>query len=88
MSKLETWGMPITEYKITGKPIVTVDLPYAHETVGDYHNVSFVKQDDIDGLSEQMEKVIKREVLGESSLIKITEPYMRSWSELCRYLLL
>lgn len=45
-SKLETWGLPITEFKETGKPIIVADLPYAHETVGDYERVYFFKLDD------------------------------------------
>ena len=40
-SKLETWGIPISEFQQTGKPMLVIDLPYAHETVGSYHAVSF-----------------------------------------------
>lgn len=40
-SKCETWGLPISEFKTTGKPIIVSDLPYAHDTVGDYHSVAF-----------------------------------------------
>jgi len=32
-------GMPITEFKATGKPILAADLPYAHETIGEYGQV-------------------------------------------------
>lgn len=40
-SKLETWGLPISEAKTFGKPIFAANLPYAKETVGDYEKVSF-----------------------------------------------
>ena len=40
-SKLETWGMPISEFQQTGKPMLVIDLPYAHETVGTYPAVRF-----------------------------------------------
>ena len=40
-SKLETWGLPITEYKLFNKPILVSDLKYAHETIGDYNKVKF-----------------------------------------------
>jgi len=40
-SKLETWGLPISEAKAFKKPMLLADLPYAKETVGDYEQVSF-----------------------------------------------
>jgi glycosyltransferase involved in cell wall biosynthesis len=46
-SKLETWGLPISEAKALGKPLFVADLPYAHETVGIYANVSFLPPDDV-----------------------------------------
>lgn len=41
-SKLETWGLPISEAKAWGKPLLVADLSYAYETVGDYDQVSFL----------------------------------------------
>lgn len=58
MSKLETWGMPVTEFKQTGRPIILSDLPYAHETAEKYSNVAYVNPDDFISLSEQMKKAI------------------------------
>ncbi|MFY7740233.1 MAG: glycosyltransferase [Flavobacterium sp.] len=40
-SKLETWGLPLSEAKAFDKPILAANLPYARETVGDYEKVSF-----------------------------------------------
>jgi glycosyltransferase involved in cell wall biosynthesis len=40
-SKLETWGLPITEAKGFEKPVLLANLPYAKETVGNYDKVSF-----------------------------------------------
>lgn len=45
-SKLETWGLPITEAKAFGKSLLVADLPYAHETVGTYAPVSFLPPND------------------------------------------
>jgi glycosyltransferase involved in cell wall biosynthesis len=45
-SKLETWGLPISEAKKFGKPLLVADLPYAHETVGNYRLVSFLPATD------------------------------------------
>lgn len=41
-SKLETWGLPLTETKEFDKPIFVSDLPYAHETIGVYDKVCFI----------------------------------------------
>jgi glycosyltransferase involved in cell wall biosynthesis len=40
-SKIETWGLPITEAKGFDKPILLANLPYAKESVGTYKEVSF-----------------------------------------------
>jgi glycosyltransferase involved in cell wall biosynthesis len=40
-SRLETWGLPITEAKQHQLPMLVADLLYAHETVGEYDLVSF-----------------------------------------------
>ena len=45
-SRLETWGLPISEAKDFGKPLLVADLPYAHETVGSYADVSFLDPGD------------------------------------------
>ncbi|UVO50926.1 glycosyltransferase [Sphingomonas sp. SUN019] len=53
-SRLETWGLPITEAKSLGKPIIAADLPYAHETVGTYDHVRFVDPADPRALADIM----------------------------------
>lgn len=58
VSKLETWGMPISEFKITGKKIIVSDLPYAYETVGNYKNVKFVNPDSVTELKLAMKTAI------------------------------
>jgi glycosyltransferase involved in cell wall biosynthesis len=40
-SKIETWGLPITEAKGFDKPILLANLPYAKESIGEYKKVSF-----------------------------------------------
>lgn len=53
-SKLETWGLPISEVKDYGKPMIVSDLPYAKETVGDYDAVNFFPPDDHEHLARIM----------------------------------
>lgn len=82
-SKLETWGMPLIEFKTTNKPIITVDLPYAHETIGDYDNVTFVKADDSYKIAELMENLIfDKEIKEGNHYSKPEQPYADNWNEL------
>ena len=82
VSKLETWGMPLIEYKATNKPIIVSDLPYAYETIDTYKNVCFVNPDDSKKIAINMEKIIKGEKFDNNSLIEIDEPYAKDWHEL------
>ena len=53
-SKLETWGLPISEAKAAGLPLIVADLPYARESAGTYDRVVFVPVDDRDALAAAM----------------------------------
>lgn len=53
-SLLETWGLPISEAKRLGMPMMVADLPYAHETVGRYDRVQFVDSHDASGLADRI----------------------------------
>lgn len=82
MSKLETWGMPIIEFKPTNKPMILSDLPYSHETVGDYDDVAFVNPDDYQGLAKLIKKVINDEKLGSNKQVEVKPPFANDWREL------
>lgn len=45
-SRLETWGLPISEAKAFGKPILAAELPYARETMGSHDAAAFVAPND------------------------------------------
>lgn len=53
-SKLETWGLPLTEFKALGKPILAADLPYAHETIGAYDRCAYFTANDHRALADLM----------------------------------
>ena len=53
-SKLETWGLPLSEAKAFNVPILSADLPYAHETIGDYDKVAFFEPDNATQLAEKL----------------------------------
>jgi glycosyltransferase involved in cell wall biosynthesis len=87
-SKLETWGMPITEFKATEKPILAADLPYAHETVGEYGKVAFFAIGDDASLAAMMQQAATgKEMFGPSKEMPIDEPFSRDWRELWSILL-
>ncbi|WP_316674368.1 glycosyltransferase [uncultured Tolumonas sp.] len=49
-SKLETWGLPISEAVSHKLPLCCADLPYAHESSGLYEYVNFFDPDSSDDL--------------------------------------
>jgi glycosyltransferase involved in cell wall biosynthesis len=53
-SRLETWGLPITEAKQHGLSMFVADLPYARETVGDYAHADFIDIDDATALAGKL----------------------------------
>lgn len=89
-SKLETWGLPISEFKQTGKPLLLADLPYAHETLGSYHAACFFNSASPEDLADKMEKVItnqKSVFVPHISAPAIDEPYTSDWGQLFSMLL-
>ena len=58
-SKLETCGLPLLEFKTFEKTILASDLPYAHETIGDYDFARFFKPSSPKMLSDLMKAVIE-----------------------------
>ena len=87
-SKLETWGMPISEFEQTGKPMLVIDLPYAHETVGRYPLVSFFPPGNARVLADAMESFIQgRLTFSETAAPSIPAPFAADWTELFDILL-
>ncbi|MHB8303820.1 MAG: glycosyltransferase [Acidobacteriaceae bacterium] len=87
-SRLETWGLPISEFKGTGKPMLLADLPYAHETVGTYGAVSFFHPDEPKELASLMQKMSLGQMRPESAVAAdIAAPFAAGWRELFDILL-
>ena len=59
-SKLETWGLPISEAKSQKIPLLVAELPYARETVGTYDLVSFFPVDSPETLADLMQSMLKK----------------------------
>jgi len=87
-SKLETWGLPITEFKTTGKPILLSNKPYAKETLGDYDKVSFFDVDSAVELQQKIEGIIDEKIVFTGNKKIEVEPlFTQGWSSLFKVVL-
>lgn len=87
-SELETWGLPITEGKSYNKPLLLADLPYAHETVGEYNKASFFEPRNAEQLSNLMLGIIDNTIQFKNTIsISLSPPYTKTWNELFSVLL-
>ena len=87
-SKLETWGLPISEFKQFKKPMFVSNLPYAKETVGNYELVSFFNPDNPVQLSELIINAIENKlVFDKTYAIDYEQPFVNGWDELFATLL-
>lgn len=88
-SKIESWGLPISEFAAYGKPMLLADLPYAHDTAAGSTAVSFFDPDEAQSLATQMSALLR----GDSSFLqavekqRIAEPFVTSWMDLFQKLL-
>lgn len=83
-SKLETWGLPISEFSVFNKPILAANLPYAYETAAGTKCTCFFEPDDFVTLAQRMEDVIKRDFSSFSHIpsLEAKDPVAYSWNEL------
>ena len=90
-SKVETWGLPITEFMETSpdKPMLLSDLPYAHETAAGASQVCFFNPNDPIELKNRMKEMIENNCSALKPVPKqiIEEPTAKSWEELFEILL-
>ena len=88
-SKVETWGLPISEFSTFQKPMLLADLPYAYETAGGTEDVAFFDPDRPEILAWQMRQLVH----GDVSFLRtvpsqpIEAPVAHSWNELFHILL-
>lgn len=62
-STLETWGLPITEFKKYHKPILLSKLPYAYETLGEYDKGIFFDPLNAAELAEKMKELMSGNII-------------------------
>ncbi|MFX0556547.1 glycosyltransferase [Maribacter sp. CXY002] len=87
-SKLETWGLPISEFKQFNKQMLLADKPYARETVGHYEKVNFFNVDDPTGLANLMLAALSDHLISEKTVKIIYEqPFAANWDGVFKKLL-
>ena len=87
-SKLETWGLPISEAKFYKKPIFLAKLEYAKETIGDYENVSFFDIDNPQELAQLITDFVNKQIVFQGNIaIKNEQKSLNGWFELFDYII-
>lgn len=88
-SKVETWGLPITEFAEFHKPMLLADLPYAYETASGCDLVCFFNPDNSRQLADRMEDLIHgtNSCLHKVKNTQLESPVAFSWHELFTLLL-
>lgn len=85
-SKLETWGLPLSEAISYNLAILCSDLPYAHENVRDYEKVYFFNPDDVEGLANAMEMYMNKQLVWNNVYEDFVccYPEVKSWGDLIK----
>lgn len=87
-SRIESWGVPLTEARERGLSILAVDLPYAHETLAGYGHVAFFGANDPAALAQQMRHFRTGHLaLTQCPHVKPAEPVATTWEQLLAILM-
>ncbi|MDD6254189.1 MAG: glycosyltransferase family 1 protein [Bacteroidales bacterium] len=88
-SRIETWGLPISEFGELNKPMILADLPYSAEAAAGCDYVTFFQYDDPIALKDVMIKLItgNYECLGPVKTKEIDGNLVDSWEALFSVLL-
>lgn len=87
-SKLETWGLPITEAKGYNKPLLVANLPYAKETVGNYEKVSFFNSTNPKELAQLITEFVDKTILFQGNTATFDTKYeLENWNAVFDYIL-
>lgn len=82
-SKVESWGLPLTEAKQHGLGILAADLPYARETVGDYDAADFFDPQGAQALATRLRGILRgSRPLSQTSWPRPAEPFAPDWGTL------
>lgn len=84
-SRIETWGLPISEAKAYGLHLLVAREEYAFETVGTYDKAAFFGTEDQEELAAKMFGLIQgRDVTGSVIAEKPEAPFVEGWGDLVK----
>jgi glycosyltransferase involved in cell wall biosynthesis len=88
-SKVESWGLPISEFSKYERPMLLADLPYAHETAEGSLKTAYFNPDKPAELAKLMADLIKGDetFLSKQAVKELAEPKAENWEELFNMLL-
>jgi len=88
-SRVETWGLPISEFLPTGKPLLLADLPYAHQSASGSAATAFFPAEDPKALASLMHALIDggRAAFRQVPEAVVPAPFASGWPELFQILL-
>ena len=88
-SRIETWGLPLSEFKGYERPMLVSDLPFAHETTSGAKAVAFFPPENATRLSQLMQEMLEGDTreLHPVPVRSKGEPTAASWAELFDLLL-
>lgn len=86
-STLETFGLPIVEFKAFNKPLLLIDAPYARETLGDYDKVSFFNGNAPEELAIKMRELMTGHIRFQPNRREpVSPPFAADWDGLFQLL--
>lgn len=88
-SKVETWGLPISEFAAFNKPMLLADFSYAYETAAGTSKTAFFDPARPKQLAFHMRNLIKNDMqyLVNVPEVDLQQPLCQNWSELFDLLL-
>ena len=88
-SKIETWGLPISEAITFNLPIIISDLEYAYESIGSYQNVFYFNHNNDFLLAKIIESFLENK-LNYTSLNSLPnkKPFAPNWNALWKQLII
>ncbi len=84
-SLLETWGLPISEFKLYKKKMIMADLPYAHEAANGAEKGCFFNPYKPEQLAKIMKSIIiekDEDLFNKVPKLIICQPFYTTWTSL------
>lgn len=85
-SRLETWGLPLSEFMATGKPIFAADLPYAREVLSGYALADLLPLGDIPAAAATLREFCSAHFSARPISVTVEQPFCPDWPSFTNWL--